>query len=263
MGIDRVATSLPALPTWSSSGLQRGRPADQLAADETLLDAVEPGGPARIRWYVVDRPALVLGFAQRLRSAQVVDRARAATAGVEVIERRAGGGLVLLDDGMLSLAVAVPLPHPLIADDITTSYRWLGERLARGLWAIGVSRARSVGVAEARADAASLRGVEGGELPRLACYGSLSPYEVVVGGAKLAGLAQVRRRHGVLFQAGLLLRNQARLADFVVARSESERAALRRHLAVRTVGLADLLDPVPDPAGLAAALERSLIADSA
>jgi lipoate-protein ligase A len=38
-----------------------------------------------------------------------------------------------------------------------------------------------------------------------ACFAGLSPWEVVAGGRKIAGLAQVRRRQGVLLVGGVLL----------------------------------------------------------
>ncbi len=213
-----------------------------LAADEALLERVSPDGPALARWYVVDRPALVLGFAQRLRADEVVDRERASAAGVALLERHAGGGLVLLDESMLCLTVALPSTHPLYIADITESYRWLGERIARGLRALGVERARLVSVTEARADVAALaaRTDPAAGLLRQVCYAALSPYETVRGQAKLVGLAQVRRQHAALFQVGILLRGQARLADVVRAGPE-QRQALRAALSERTIGLYDVL----------------------
>ncbi len=243
------------------SPLESGPPGPQLAADEALLDAVKPGGPGLVRWYVVDRPALVLGFAQRLRAAAVIDAERADRAGVAVLERRAGGGLVLLDAGMLCLSLALPLPHPLVPADVTESYRWLGERLAAGLRALGVAGARRVDVAAARADGAAVAAWDGPLAPllRATCYGTLSPHEVAVSGTKLVGLAQVRRRHGALYQAGVLLRNQAALADFVRVANEADRSALRAALARRTVGLVDVLAPSPEPGNLVRALAPTLL----
>src|SRR6185437_7460724 len=108
--------------------------------------------------------------------------ARCAAAGVEVLHRRAGGGAVLVDrDTMLCGAICLPLPHPLLGDDLTASYRWLGEHLSARLGA------RRVEVAEARADVATLKS-RGDPVARLllgACYGALSPHEVVMGTAKL------------------------------------------------------------------------------
>lgn len=216
--------SLPAEP-----------PREALARDEALLDAVQPAGPHLERWYVAASPAVVVGLGLRHRVAEIVDLARCAAAGVEVLHRRAGGGAVLVDrDTMLCGAICLPLPHPLLGDDLTASYRWLGEHLSARLGA------RRVEVAEARADVATLKS-RGDPVARLllgACYGALSPHEVVMGTAKLVGLAQIRRRHAALFQFGVLLQDQSALADLLVVPDESTREELRAELRRRTVGIA-------------------------
>ncbi|HLZ28964.1 MAG TPA: hypothetical protein VKV73_16735 [Chloroflexota bacterium] len=234
MRLPRHATplSLPAEP-----------PREALARDEALLDQVQSGGPHLERWYVAASPAVVLGLGLRRRVAEVVDLARCAAAGVEVLHRRAGGGAVLVDrDSMLCGAICVPLPHPLLGDDLTASYRWLGEHLSARLAGLGVQGARRVEVDEARADVAALK-TQDDAVSRLlltTCYGALSPHEVVVGAAKLVGLAQVRRRHAALFQFGILLADQSPLADFVFVRDEPTREAVRAELRRRTVGVAQL-----------------------
>ena len=69
------------------------------------------------------------------------------------------------------------------------------------------------------------------------CYGALSPHEVVVGSAKMVGLAQIRRRHAALFQFGVLLEDQSRLADFLIAPDARTREVLRNELRRRSIGL--------------------------
>jgi lipoate-protein ligase A len=204
----------------------------------------------RWRWYRPATTALVVGFAQRLRADSLIDAARCKAAGIEVLTRRAGGGLVLLGPDTLCFAIAFPLPHPLVVDDLTESYRWLGYRLTSGLHALGVSQARRIEVAEARADTSRLaaRAAESpvDRLVRATCFGGLSPHEIVVANAKLVGLAQVRRRHAVLYQVGILLEDQSHLAYFVQTPDESAREGLRRTLSARTVGLHSLTSATPE-----------------
>jgi lipoate---protein ligase len=238
--------SLPAEP-----------PREALARDEALLDEVRSGGPHLERWYVVASPAVVVGLGLRHRVSEVVDPGRCAAAGVEVLHRRAGGGAVLVTgENMLCGAICMPRPHPLLSDDLTLSYRWLGEHLATRLVELGVRGARRVEVEEARRDVRQLKSGDDGVSRLLldACYGALSPHEVVVGSAKLAGLAQVRRRHAALFQFGVLLQDQSPLADLLVVRDEETRSRLRAALRTRTVGLAQLLESVPDVQTLGARL---------
>jgi lipoate---protein ligase len=241
-------------------------PREALARDQALLDEVRPDGPLLERWYVTSSAAVVVGPAVRHRLADVVDPGRCAARGVEVLHRRAGGGAVLVDrDMMLCGAICLPLPHPLGAsDDLTASYRWLGEHLAWRLADMGVRDARRVEVEQARGDVAALKslGDAVSQLLLLACYGALSPHEVVVGRAKLVGLAQVRRRHAALFQLGVLLQDQSPLADLLVVPDEDTREALRAALRQRTVGLAQLLDPLPDSSVLVETLrDPALSAD--
>jgi lipoate-protein ligase A len=213
--------------------LSAEHPREALARDEAMLEAVQPGAEPLLRWYRPTAPALVLGLALRHRADEVIDRARCRAAGVEVLERRAGGGAVLLDEGMVCCSVCVALPDARVGDDLTESYRWLGERLATHL---GLRR---VEVAEARADVAALK-ASPEPVARLlldACYGALSPHELAnKQGAKVVGLAQVRRRHAALYQAGILLRDQSPLADLLRVPDEASREVLRGELRRRSAG---------------------------
>ena len=217
------------------------QPRQAIARDEALLDQVQLGGPGLVRWGVASSPAVVVGLGLTHRLASVVDLERCAAAGVEVLERRAGGGALLLDQHMLCGAVCVPIAK--VSSDITDSYRWLGEDLALRLTTLGVTDARAVEVHEARAEVAGLRARDDlvARVLLSTCFGALSPHEVVVGsGRKLVGLAQVRRRHAALFQFGILLRDQSPLAEYLHVPDASRREEVRAELRRRTVGLASL-----------------------
>jgi len=222
-------------------------PREALARDEALLNDVRPGGPWLTRGYVASRPAVVVGLGLWHRVHDIVDFARCATAGVDVLPRRAGGGAVLVDARMVCGAICMPLPQAGVADDLTASYRWLGDLLAVDLGRLGVPGARSVDVAAARSDVHALQSSPGAlsRWLQATCYGALSPHEVVAGtpSAKVVGLAQVRRRHAALFQFGILLADQSPLADLLSVEDDTIREALRGALSARTVGLADLLTP--------------------
>jgi lipoate-protein ligase A len=156
-----------------------------------------------------------------------------------VLERAAGGGAVLLDEHMLCCAICLPIEHPLVSSDLTESYRWLGDHFAARLRTLGIP-SRRVEVAEARADVADLHASAEpvSALLLTTCYGALSPHEVITETrAKVAGFAQVRRRHAALFQVGILLQDQSRLADFVNVSDEPTREAFRSALERRTAGL--------------------------
>src|SRR5256885_981767 len=70
------------------------------------------------------------------------------------------------------------------------------------------------GAANLAADEAIAEALAAGLAPptlqlRPACYGTLTPYEVVVGGRRRVGSAQLRRRGVVLHEGGILLRFDA------------------------------------------------------
>jgi lipoate-protein ligase A len=147
------------------------------------------------RLWAYREAAVVLGCSQRRLLAEF-----GTGPGVEVLVRAAGGGAVLVGPWMLGLSALLPAAHALAACGPVPSYRWLGEYLAQSL--------QQVGIAATTLSPDALR-ARRGERPALAldwaCFGGLSPWEVLVGERKIAGLAQVRRRQGVLLVAGLLL----------------------------------------------------------
>lgn len=200
---------------------------DALRQGMALLDAAAPGDPATLAWWHVDGETLVLGRGSRIAP----DQDACADAGVGVVRRSSGGGPVLWGPDLLAFDVVVPRAHPLYSDDVVDSYRWLGHALVAALGSLGVP-ARAVAPAEARRTDLTLRDV--------ACYASLSPWEVVIDGRKVVGLSQVRRRTGVLLQAGIVLRlDPERLAAFLRLDPE-EREALISGLRTGAVGLSDV-----------------------
>lgn len=176
--------------------------------------AADPAVPA-FRVWIWPRPAIVLGRSQRKLLAEVLDRAGA---GIEVLARESGGGAVLAGPWMVGASVVLPIGHRLLGANLIDAYRWLGEAYQAAVQGSGVA-ARLVRPDELQGG--ELRGREprtgeqpgreaGGDQARRApvawaCYGSLSPWELVdAGGRKLVGLAQQRRRDAVLLVSGLL-----------------------------------------------------------
>jgi lipoate-protein ligase A len=181
-------------------------------------------------WHSTNRPTLILGAGQSLNQ---VNRAACEAAGVLLVKRQAGGAAVYAGPGVLGLDVALPPDHPLVLPDVVETYRWLGEVWLAALAPLGV-RGRLVSVQEARAQ------VPGpfAQFTRMACFGSLSPYEVTLGGRKLVGLAQVRRRGRALLQAGIHLGFDAHGLSSLLASDDP--AGLAGALADAAVGLAEV-----------------------
>jgi lipoate-protein ligase A len=154
-------------------------------------------GP-RFRVWTHAAPAVVLGCAQHAWHAAVRGRLQGRA---ELLVRESGGGAVLAGPWLVSASVVLPLAHPWLAGGLLASYRPLGQVHVAALQAFGIA-ARTVSpqalaqTPVTHADSAAA----------WACFGSLSPWEVVdAGGRKLVGLAQRRTRAGVLLVAGTLL----------------------------------------------------------
>ncbi|QNP60517.1 lipoate--protein ligase family protein [Paenacidovorax monticola] len=162
---------------------------EQLWNEQQLAQPVAVPG---FRLWRYREPAIVLGCSQRRLLAQ-------ADARMPVLLRQSGGGAVLTGPWMLGLSVALPPDHPLARQGLVASYRWLGEALAQVLRQGGVDAQALAPEALRAMPAAQHTAVD------WACFGGLSPWEVLAGGRKIAGLAQVRRASGVLLVGGVLL----------------------------------------------------------
>jgi lipoate-protein ligase A len=168
-------------------------------------------GPERVvRVCTVDAPALVLGSTQR---DDVVDRDATERAGVEVVRRRSGGGVVLVEPGaQVWLDVWVPAQDVLWRADVGVSFAWLGEAWCRALATFGLD-------ANAHADR-----LECGRWGRLVCFAGRGPGEVAVGDRKVVGLSQHRSRAGARFHAAALLRWEPRRLVELLALDAETRA---------------------------------------
>ncbi|MBN9463283.1 MAG: ligase [Burkholderiales bacterium] len=161
------------------------------------------------RWRVwrYRAPEIVLGCAQRALHEAAMRRA---PRGVAVTVRPSGGGAVLAGPWMVGVTVVLPPGHALLGEGLVDSYRWLGELHAGVLAQAGIAaRALDPRVQRPAPDAAGATGAAHAATAagvRWACFGALSPWEVVAAdGRKLTGLSQQRKRAGVAYSAGTLV----------------------------------------------------------
>jgi lipoate-protein ligase A len=250
-----------AFDLWHRHPLDIDEAAAQVERAVALVDGATPL-PA-LRWYWATRPTLILGVFQPPDSANADVAARH---GIPVVRRRSGGTGVLAGPPLLSCDIALPVGHPLAPPDVTESYHWLGAAWLEALNGLGVPGLRLVPVAEVRAappyraprETPPPGGWTDDDLRHRACFGSLSPYEVAVGPRKLVGLAQVRRRGGVLFQVGLPLTWQADLLADLLTPSPAEQPRLAALLRAHAVGLDELVAMVPSAEAIMTAFEQVL-----
>ena len=191
-------------------------------------------------WSLAEPMGLVLGFSQRHEVLNPVALSTEPT--IPIYHRRAGGTAVLVGSHLLALDAFLPAGHPLILADVVESYRWFGELWVETLRRLHV-QTRVVSIQEAHAQRALLKGSETHTHERLmhrACYGTLSPYEVVVGTRKVVGLDMIRRRTGTLLQAGVLLHWDTEPLAYLLGHTDEEQHLLRTGLRERAIGLDSL-----------------------
>ncbi|CAN5595757.1 hypothetical protein BH23ACT3_BH23ACT3_11280 [soil metagenome] len=144
--------------------------------------------------FAVDGPAIVLGSRQR---DHVLELAACREAGVEVVHRRSGGGLVYLEPGgALWVDVVVPATDRRSIADVRGSMEWMGEQWVEALRRVGWSD----GVVMHRG------GLEGSSWSELVCFAGIGPGEVLLDGRKLVGISQRRTRSAARFQCAVHLR---------------------------------------------------------
>lgn len=141
-------------------------------------------------------PAIVLGCSQRALRDDMQQRLGGRAA---LVQRESGGGAVLTGPWLVGVSVALPAEHPWARAGVVGAYEPLAALHHAALADAGVAAEllRPADVATANAAIPTVR---------WACFGSLSPWELVAGGGrKLVGVAQRRRRDVVLLVAGTLV----------------------------------------------------------
>ena len=146
-----------------------------MALDEALLQrTVLP----TLRIYGWRAPALSLGYFSRFADAQ------RAAAGREMVRRWTGGGLVEHGDDV-TYTLIVPRGAAFLRHTPLESYRLIHGQIAQWLMAGGIAAHVAANSANEKSGA---------------CFASHVRYDIVAGGAKLAGAAQRRTRWGLLHQ---------------------------------------------------------------
>ena len=201
---------------------------ENMALDEGLLARARRTGESVFRVYTWSEPTLSLGRHQRATG--VYDPARARDLGVGIV-RRITGGRALLHHREVTYSVTAPAFD---GGSMRASYAAINELLLHALQALGVP--------------ATLAGPQGRTPPPASapCFERPAAGEILLGGRKLVGSAQVRE-DGALLQHGSILVHDDQ--------------ALIAQLAVRPVGsavpaatLEEALGRTPGPDEVAGAL---------
>jgi lipoate-protein ligase A len=166
-----------------------------MAIDEALLARAAERGEAVLRVYGWSRPTLSFGRNQTARGRY--DLARARARGVDVVRRPTGGRAVL---HWREVTYSVTAPESAMGS-LRESYRRINRLLLGGLRLLGVEAQEAEGT---------------GVAPRpgvAPCFEEPVAGEIVAGGRKLVGSAQVREHGGLLQHGSILIDDDQSLAS--------------------------------------------------
>lgn len=191
---------------WAVVPLQTGTAAQLLADGVTRYERLRPDDAPTLRWYRSVAPAIVLGRGQGDVVLKPGPHPATSSSGSgrspDVTTRFSGGGAVWMAPDVLCLDVLIPSGHPWCTDRLTDVFDLVGRPWAEALRRLGVD---DVVVYDGPATARR-RGTDRERLLAAICYATRGRGEVLWRERKLVGLAQRRRRHGLMVQCGLLRR---------------------------------------------------------
>ncbi len=203
----RLVTTPPARGAWN------------MAVDEAILEAVGRGeSPATLRLYAWEPACLSLGYAQPLED---VDISRLQARGWELVRRLTGGRAILHTDE-ITYSVIAPLDEPRVTGTVLETYGRLASALMKALLLLNLP----VEIQE--------RSPGNRETPNPVCFEVPSTSEITVGGKKLVGSAQARRKEGILQHGSLPLTGDlTRILQVLVFTNEETRTSAANRLLER------------------------------
>ena len=182
-----------------------------MALDEALLRRVARTGETIVRVYSWATPTVSLGRNQPARDRYDLDRATAR--GIDFV-RRPTGGRAILHHREITYAVAAPVAG---YGSLPESYRAINRLLLEALRTLGV---------DAREALASTRAPVPSTAP---CFDAPVSGELVVGGRKLVGSAQVRDGEAFLQHGSILVEDEQHLLTEMVIDQEPSPAPATLH----------------------------------
>ena len=178
--------------------VRTGAAAENMALDFLLLQRYPEPVVPRFRHYEWRGPAFTFGFSQKI---EFVRANLPAGETVDLCRRPTGGGIVDHRNDW-TYALVLPRGHSLYDARATQSYRAVHECLAEALCSLG----QPAEVKMACEPCASVPDLPGDALAKTGvCFQRAELYDVVnsATGAKIAGAAMKRNKHGQLFQGSI------------------------------------------------------------
>jgi len=187
-------------------------PPESAALDEAILEAHVSGQvPNTLHFYIRSVPTVSVGYFQKIGGSVNLDECE--RRGVSIVRRKSGGSSVYTDRGQLIYGLV--LHDTDLPEDRADSFRIICQSLADALRSLGVD----------------------------AVYRPMNDIEV--GGRKVSGNAQFRRKGSVLQHGTVIVDTDVSQMDAVLKVGGARRSELPRP-SDRVTTLASLLGKVPD-----------------
>ncbi len=179
-----------------------GGAAENMACDFLLLQRYPRTDVPRFRHYSWHRPAFTFGYSQKVA---FVRATLPADGPIDLCRRPTGGGLVDHRDDW-TYALVIPRGHPLEELRATQSYSEVHSCLAEALRLQGVPAVTKPVDAPVELGASGLTAVPAEASTKEGiCFERAEFHDVIhkASGKKIAGAAQKRNKHGLLFQGSI------------------------------------------------------------
>lgn len=165
-------------------------PAENLAADEALLDRAEAGAGGETLFFWEPRePFVVVGYANQVSTEVAV--AKCAAAGIPIFRRCSGGGTIVQLPGGLNYSLILPIAEDSPTRSITAANKFIMEKNRAAIETLFPSPQLPA---------------PNSQLPAPSFQISVRGHtDLCLGQVKFAGNSQRRRRHFLLFHGTLLL----------------------------------------------------------
>ncbi|MFO7569904.1 MAG: biotin/lipoate A/B protein ligase family protein [Smithellaceae bacterium] len=202
---------------WRLIPYRRDSAFENMAIDEAVFrETVTHGKPPTLRFYGWRKAAVSIGYFQDIENEINIHQCR--LAGIDVV-RRLTGGKAVFHSHEITYFLAAPHAEKLFPNEIEGTYRRISACLARALSLMGIE--------------AVLAPPPGQTIKtdlRSSCFSVPSGNELLVGGRKICGSAQMRNNGGFLQHGSLLLTfNPEKTAALILPLSAVEGPARLRH----------------------------------
>ena len=178
--------------TWRLLPCRELRAAENMAVDEAVFRLGRREGlPPTLRFFGWSPPAVSLGYFQK--TSREIDVEACRRAGIDIV-RRPTGGKAVLHDQELTYSLSAAVDHPLFTGDILGTYRIISSCIEEALQRLGLTP--EVAIEGRSAAGTPLEGY---------CFAAPSRYELLVGGRKICGSAQIRTSGSFLQHGSLLI----------------------------------------------------------